>query len=105
YFSTYPSVPTRYPMGGDTQGLAADATGVFHAAWINGETGVMQLWLTSFRVAPALAADVRSRRAGGPGKPSAGDAAPPGMEDVTHDVRFVVTKTRLDFTERTYAIT
>jgi hypothetical protein len=41
-------------MGGDTQGLSADATGVFHAAWINGKTGVMQLWYTSFQVAPEI---------------------------------------------------
>jgi hypothetical protein len=37
-------VPTRWPNGGDTQGLVAGSDGVFHAAWINGETGVMQLW-------------------------------------------------------------
>jgi hypothetical protein len=78
---------------------------VFHAAWINGETGVMQLWHTSFRVAPALATEVRSRETGGPDKPPASETAPPGMEDVTRDIRFVVTKTHLDFTKRTYTIT
>jgi hypothetical protein len=38
----------RFFTGGDTQGLTADASGAFHAAWINGETGVMQLWSKSF---------------------------------------------------------
>lgn len=38
------SIPTRWPNGGDTQGLAATDDGTFRAAWINGETGVMQLW-------------------------------------------------------------
>jgi hypothetical protein len=34
----------RWPNGGDTQGLVAGPDGVFHSAWINGESGVMQLW-------------------------------------------------------------
>ena len=31
-------------MGGDTAGLAADASGVFHAVWVDNHTGVPQVW-------------------------------------------------------------
>ena len=44
------SLADRFPNGGDTQGLAAGPDGVFHSAWINGESGVMQLWFKSFTV-------------------------------------------------------
>ncbi len=43
-------VATRFANGGETQGLAAGRDGVFHAAWIDGASGVMQLALTSFTV-------------------------------------------------------
>jgi len=98
-------VPTRFPMGGDTQGLAADATGVFHAAWINGETGVLQLWHTSFGPTSALAAESRVPPPAPTDSAVAGEHAPPGMEDVTHDVRFRVTSTTLDFAQRIFTIT
>ena len=48
-------VPTRWPNGGDTQGLLADDDGTFHAAWLNGETGVMQLWSKDFSIDRAAA--------------------------------------------------
>lgn len=105
HFQAAPFVPTRFPMGGDTQGLTADATGVFHAAWINGETGVMQLWYTSFRVAPEVAAQQLSRTSPPTDREPASDPGPAGMEDVTHDVRFRVTNTTLDFAAHRYAIT
>ena len=44
------SVAGRWPNGGDTQGLVATPDGVFHSAWINGESGVMQLWLKEIKV-------------------------------------------------------
>lgn len=104
HFSTWPPVPTRFPMGGDTQGLAADATGVFHAAWINGETGVLQLWHTSFKVdSKLLSQEVPAI------SPSAGattiDQVPAGMMDVTRDVRLRVTTATLDFEAHRYTIT
>jgi hypothetical protein len=37
-------------MGGDTAGLAADATGVFHAAWVDNRSGVPQLWTAAISV-------------------------------------------------------
>jgi hypothetical protein len=36
---------------GHTSGLAADASGVFHPAWIDGRTGYAQLWTAPVRVA------------------------------------------------------
>jgi hypothetical protein len=45
-------VPDRFSNGGETQGLVATPDGRFHVAWINGESGVMQLWYTSFTVQP-----------------------------------------------------
>jgi len=44
------STPERFANGGETQGLAAGPDGVFHSAWMNGETGVMQLWSKDFTV-------------------------------------------------------
>jgi hypothetical protein len=45
-------VPDRFSNGGETQGLVAGPDGRFHVTWINGESGVMQLWYTSFTVQP-----------------------------------------------------
>ncbi len=53
-------ISTRFPGGGDTQGLDSDADGVFHAAWIDGSSGVMQLAGTSFSVAGAVHEPERS---------------------------------------------
>lgn len=105
HFSSTAIVPTRYPMGGDTQGLAADASGGFHAAWINGETGVMQLWHTSFSVAAGLVTDMRSRASAAASSAPVSGAASAGLEDVTRDVRFRVTDSDLDFTKQRYSIT
>jgi hypothetical protein len=100
HFQTGATVPARFPMGGDTQGLGADATGKFHAAWINGQTGVMQLWHTSFSVDPARTASLRTNPSD-----TTRHAWVDGMEDVTHDVRFRVIDTKLDFATHTYAMT
>ena len=105
HIQTSALIPTRWPMGGDTQGLAADVAGAFHAAWINGETGVMQLWHTSFRVKSALGAQLPSPTPSATDRPVASDQVPPGMKDVTRDVRFRVTNTKLDFVAHTYSVT
>jgi hypothetical protein len=55
-------IATRFPGGGDTQGLGSDADGVFHAAWIDGSSGVMQLATTPFTVAGAAATPERLER-------------------------------------------
>jgi hypothetical protein len=46
----------RFPNGGDTQGFAAGNDGVFHSAWINSVSGVMQLWHSTLAVDTAKAA-------------------------------------------------
>ena len=43
-------ISTRFPNGGESQGLVSDAGGVFHAAWIDGSSGVMRLAATPFVV-------------------------------------------------------
>jgi hypothetical protein len=103
HFQAEALIPLRFPMGGDTQGLAADSSGTFHAAWINGETGVLQLWYTSFRTSPAVVQRLSSRVAAS--NPAKSTADPPGMQDVTRNVRFSVVSTDLDFTRRTFAVT
>ncbi len=55
-------ISTRFPGGGDTQGLDSDSDGVFHAAWIDGSSGVMQLAATSFTVTGAVHEPVRTER-------------------------------------------
>ena len=37
-------------MGGDTAGLAADASGLFHAAWVDNRSGVPQMWTAAISV-------------------------------------------------------
>ncbi len=98
------TVPARFPNGGDTQGLAADSTGLFHAAWISGQTGVLQLWHTSFEVESALISELRDRAVTSASS-TVNEAPPAGTEDVTHDIIFHVTNTELDFVGRTYSIT
>jgi hypothetical protein len=98
HVQTGATIPARFPMGGDTQGLVADAAGDFHVAWINGETGVMQLWYSSFRVDPALVGEAPSRMTATAEKVG-------GMEDITRDIRFRVTGTRLDFNAHSYTVT
>lgn len=39
--------------GGDTAGLAADADGRFHAAWIDNRRGVQQVWTAAIEIRPA----------------------------------------------------
>jgi len=55
-------ISTRFPGGGDTQGLDADSDGVFHAAWIDGSSGVMRLAETSFSVPGAASRAVLTER-------------------------------------------
>jgi hypothetical protein len=55
-------ISTRFPGGGDTQGLDSDGDGVFHAAWIDGSSGVMRLATTPFTVAGAAAAPPKTER-------------------------------------------
>jgi hypothetical protein len=45
------SLNTFMFLGGDTNGLAADARGVFHAFWVDNHTGTPQVWTASVTVA------------------------------------------------------
>lgn len=60
-------VPTRWSNGGDTQGLVASRDGVFHAVWIDGESGVMQIEQTDFIASSPVVGSNRS----GPGNVTA----------------------------------
>jgi hypothetical protein len=97
-------VPVRFPNGGDTQGLVADANGFFHAAWINGETGALQLWYTKFAVDSQIVAKMRARNA----EHTAGAAAAPvpaGRVDVTQELTFVMSNPKVDFAHGTLEVT
>ena len=96
-------VPVRFPSGGDTQGLAADADGTFHAAWINGVTGTLQLWYTAFTVDPRLVATVRERNAAH--TTAAAAVAPAGKVDVTQELTFEVSRPTIDFDRGTLEVT
>lgn len=45
----------RFANGGDTQGLVAGSDGIFHSAWINGASGVMQLWSKELEASRSVA--------------------------------------------------
>ena len=103
HFDAKALVPTRFPMGGDTQGLASDANGVFHSAWINGKTGVLQLWHTSFRVSDRLVTQLRSASTDS-ARSSGNISAKDGAEDVTRETRFQVLSSTLDFAAKTFIV-
>ncbi|MGH7736387.1 MAG: sialidase family protein [Candidatus Tyrphobacter sp.] len=56
------TVATRWPNGGDTQGLQSEPDGTFDAAWIDGASGVMQLAFTRFKVAGSAPTGLSVRR-------------------------------------------
>jgi len=82
-------VAARWPNGGDTQGLVAGPDGAFHAVWINGESGVMQMWHTVFRV------EAQPRPASG---------APPHA-DYSRELKLEASQPVLDFEARTLSFT
>jgi hypothetical protein len=97
-------VPVRFPNGGETQGLEADHDGVFHAAWVNGETGGLRLWHTSFRIDPTLRA--REPTLGPADTANAyGQRAPAATDNVSAYVRFRTREPKIDFTQGTMEVT
>jgi hypothetical protein len=102
-FGVTASVPVRFPNGGDTQGLAADADGTFHAAWINGATGTLQLWYTAFAVDPQVVAAARARNAAHTS--IATTVVPAGKVDVTQELTFEVSHPTIDFARGSLEIT
>jgi uncharacterized protein YodC (DUF2158 family) len=96
-------------QGGDTQGLQADSEGVFHAAWINGESGVLQLWHTSFAADTGALKrlhdqqEAQARTEASAVKPD--KFATPGRKDVTADVKLEVTTPAIDFEGHVISLT
>ncbi len=97
-------VPVRFPNGGDTQGLVADAEGNFHAAWINGATNTLQLWYTSFAVDTQVVARVRAKNAAHAVGAVAAEV-PAGKVDVTQELTFEVSRPVIDFERGTLEVT
>jgi hypothetical protein len=95
-------VPSRFPNGGDTQGLAADRDGVFHAAYIEGRRGTMDLWQVDFAVDSSLTAEMRSRNAAAIS--TAKGPVPAGWDDVTQELEFTVGRPAIDFAAGTLAV-
>ncbi len=95
-------VPTRFPNGGDTQGLVADRDGVFHAAYIDGRHGGMGLSLVDFSVDSALVAETRVKAAAATTTATA--PVPAGWDDVTQELEFAVGQPTIDFERGTVAI-
>ncbi len=69
-----------YNDAGETTGLAADATGVFHALWVDNRTGVAQVWTAPISVAGRVAPDLVLT----------------GLTDVSHDIALDVANTSYD---------
>jgi len=78
-------ISTRFPGGGDTQGLAAGADGVFHAAWIDGSSGVMRLAETQFTVFGSAAERAK------------------GEQDVSTQVKLVAEQCAFDWKDNSFA--
>jgi hypothetical protein len=95
-------VPVRFPNGGETQGLAADRDGTFHVSYIDGRSGVMQLWYLAFTADPELVTQLRTRstrQAGGMSTPP-----PRGREDVSQEMTFDMSDPKIDFATGTLTV-
>ncbi len=94
---TLSGMPGRFSNGGETQGLVAGPDGRFHVTWSNGESGVMQLWYTSFAVyGGTQAAGVRRVTE---------TSKTIETTDRTKDVRMEVSAPLIDFASKTLGVT
>jgi hypothetical protein len=93
------SIATRFESGGDTQGLAADVNGVFHAGWIDGSSGVMQLATTPFTVSGEVTGSriPAARIQTAPATPATAG------RDVCTQVKLVAERCRIDWTSNTFS--
>jgi hypothetical protein len=99
--------PARFPNGGETQGLVAGPDGRYHVAWINGESGVMQLWYTSFTVQPGTQT-VGARkvdRVDGTNQQSMVSIGPVDKTDRTKEVSVEVSAPLVDFDSKSLGFT
>jgi hypothetical protein len=83
-------------QGGDTQGLQADRDGTFHSAWINGETGTLQLWHTAFSVDPVVLPNRDETAATDASRSESAD----GRTDVTQSIAVQASDIKIDFEKR-----
>jgi hypothetical protein len=99
--------PARFSNGGETQGLVAGPDGRFHVAWINGESGVMQLWYTSLTVKPGTQKiDVRLvDKADGTKEVSNVSAGPIDKTDRSDEVSVEVSAPVVDFDSKSLGFT
>jgi hypothetical protein len=75
---------------------------MFHAAWINGATGTLQLWYTAFAVDSQLVAAARAGNAAHLTR--ATTAVPAGNVDVTQELTFEVSRPTIDFVRGTLEV-
>jgi hypothetical protein len=80
----------RFPNGGDTQGLVGGSDGVFRSAWINGESGIMQLWFNEVAVDRARVFQ----------SPFVNPC-----EDLSRDLAFEVSEPNIDLKRHTVSVT
>lgn len=73
---------SRWPHGGDYMGITADAAGTFHPFWIDGRSGLFEVYTSRIRVVPA----------GGPLAMAQGAAV-----DTSHRQQMLNEKLTLDF--------
>ncbi len=85
-----PSIPGRWPQGGDTQGLAAGPDGIFRSVFINGESGVMQLWTKDLTVN-----HTKVQTESKPGDQS---------HDLSNELAFDISDPRVDFASHTVSL-
>ena len=100
--------PARFSNGGETQGLVTGPDGRFHVAWINGESGVMQLWYTNFAVQPGTQTvnSVRATDQTGARKEAAKVSVPPtDKSDLTKEISVEVSAPVVDFNSRLIGFT
>jgi hypothetical protein len=88
-------VPVRFPNGGDTHGLVADRDGVFHAAYIDGRRGRMDLWSVALAVDSTLAGQTRAMNAAA--TTTAPAPLPAHWDDVTQELELAVGRPTIDF--------
>jgi hypothetical protein len=84
------TIADRWPNGGDTLGLVASPDGVFYSAWINGESGVMQLWWKEIAVDRDRALGYRREHF---------------RKDLSGELALEVSEATIDFTKHVMSVT
>ena len=90
------ALPTRFLTGGETQGLEAAPDGSFHALWLDGSSGVMQLRWSRLRASGSV---TRAQETGAPATVPTSTSFDP-----LRAVRIEVDQPELDFTTHTVSV-